>query len=135
VAIDQLDYRRAVLRAADLKVTQDVLSASLGISQPALSKMLRAADRTPQPRAGFTGADPYEIAQRYAVGELTRAQVLDELSRWDYAPGADRMDGYDSLVVSVPGSFDDVSRAYDEGLLDQDLYEEILVAASGVAGR
>lgn len=37
-------------------------------------------------KEGFSGADPYEIIQRYVIGELDRAQLLDELGRWEYTP-------------------------------------------------
>jgi len=133
LAIDQIDYRRSLQRLAESKLPQRDLSEYLRISQPTLSSTLRSAKKTPPVREGFSGADPYEIAQRYAVGEISREQLVDELSRWDYEPGPEPTDGYDTLIISVPGSFDDVVRAFSDGLIDAQLYDEILDAASGAA--
>ena len=82
---------------------------------------------------GFSGASPYEVAQRYAAGLLAREQTVDELSRWPYKP-QDRTEGWDDLLLTVPGSFDDVISAADHGLIDDGMYEAILDASSESAG-
>ncbi|UNX53942.1 hypothetical protein MF406_13335 [Georgenia sp. TF02-10] len=83
----------------------------------------RAAPALPE---GFTGASPYEIAERFAVRELTREQVVDELTRWPYDPSP-TSDGYDALIVNQSGthSWGEVERAADDGLIDEDIYDEI----------
>lgn len=127
--LDQLDYRRELLRLTALGASQNQLSKVLGISQPSLSSALKTAAKITQPREGFSGADPYELCQRYAVGELTRERLTDELSRWDYvrAEPVGERDYFDDLRFSERGSFDDVVRALDDGLIDGSIYDTVLV--------
>ncbi|MCL3862985.1 hypothetical protein M1R94_18435, partial [Actinotalea sp. K2] len=95
------------------------------LSQAAVSKTLRSARTVPPVREGFSGASPYEIAQRYAAGELAREQLVDELARWQYVPMPRTDDGIDDLVVIELGTFHEVSQARRDGLLDGAAYEEI----------
>ena len=132
VNLDQLDYRRELSRLARLGGTQRQLSKVLGISQPSLSTALKTAQKIPPARPGFSGADPYEVCQRFAVGELTREQLIDELTRWQYATPAKREhDYFDDLRFATPGSFDDVGQAFDDGLIDADAYDTLLSAIAG----
>lgn len=132
VNLDQLDYRRELARLASLGGTQRQLSKVLGISQPSLSTALKTAQKVPPARAGFSGADPYEVCQRYSVGELTREQLIDELTRWEYATPAKREhDYFDDLRFATPGSFDDVGQAFDDGLIDAEAYDIVLAAVAG----
>lgn len=131
VNLDQLDYRRELSRLASLGGTQRQLSRVLGISQPSLSTALKTAQKIPPARAGFSGADPYELCQRYAVGELTRDQVIDELTRWDYAKVTkNEHDYFDDLRFATPGSIDDVAQARNDGLIDGELYDLVLDATA-----
>ncbi len=123
--IDQLDYKRELARLATLGGTQRQLSALLGISQPSLSSALKTAEKVAPPVPGFSGSDPFEIAQRYSLGELTRERLIDELTRWEYAD-SQQTDGNNDLLFDVPGSFDDVERARDAGLIDGKTYNVIL---------
>jgi hypothetical protein len=129
-AIIEIDYQRELVRLSKLRITQHHLSESLVISQPTLSSTLKTAKTVPPIKPGFSGATPYEIAQRYAAGELTKTQLIDELTRWEY-PDSMVTDGYDSLLIDVPGSFDDVERALQDKLIDGETYDEILEALSG----
>lgn len=79
-------------------------------------------------RPGFSGATPYEIAQRYDAGELTRKEVVDELGRWDYRPGSPS-DGYDWSTHDA-GEFAEVERAHTDHLIEDTTYDEILVRYS-----
>lgn len=132
VNLDQLDYRRELSRLASLGGTQRQLSKVLGISQPSLSTALKTAQKVPPAKPGFSGADPYEVCQRYAVGELTRDQLIDELTRWEYATPAKReRDYFDDLRFATPGSFADVGQAFDDGLIDVNAYDTVLAAVAG----
>lgn len=129
VHLNQLDYRRELARLASLGGSQREWARTLGISQPSLSSALKTAEKVPPARPGFSGADPYEVCQRYAVGQLTREQLIDELKRWDYVVREKREhDFFDDLRFSTPGSFDDVGRAFDDRLIDDKLYDTILSA-------
>jgi len=121
-SVTELSYQRT-LRALATKMTQSELAAELHVTQSAVSQALKTARAVDDVRPGFSGASPYEIAQRYAAGELDRDRALEELVRWPYDPIA-RSDGYDALVVDAPDShtLEEVVRAYREGLIDQDMY-------------
>lgn len=118
--LDRLTYIRKVGELASLGSQREIAKV-LGIAQPNVSKTLKAAVSAPQLVEGFSGADPYEVAERYSIGELTLFQLVDELLRWDYLP-TQRTDGHDDLVFSVPGSWDDVVRAQSQGLLPMEVY-------------
>ncbi|TFF12432.1 LysR family transcriptional regulator [Cellulosimicrobium funkei] len=121
-SVTELSYQRT-LRALATTMTQSELAAELHVTQSAVSQALKTARIVDDVRPGFSGASPYEIAQRYAAGELDRDRALEELMRWPYDPVA-RSDGYDALVVDAPGAhtLEEVVRAYREGLIDQDMY-------------
>ena len=126
--LDRLDYLRELRRLATV-MSQTELASQLGVKQPTIHSALRTAAKVVEPVPGFSGASPYEIAQRYATGELTRAQIVDELGRWVY-PSEAPTDGYDSLLVSTAGSFGEVGRALSEGLIDGAIYDAILDRAA-----
>lgn len=71
------------------------------------------ADRTPD-----------ELCQRYADGALAREQLVEELAQYPYAT-MPMTDGYDWLTVDPPGTWSEVSRAIDQGLIEEDVYEEV----------
>lgn len=126
--LDQMDYRREIARLSALG-TQRELAQLLRISQPSLSGALKKAETVPPARPGFSGATPYEVCQRYAVGEITREQLVDELTRWEYViPPKVKHDFFDDLREEPPGSFNDVLLARNAGLIDDDVFEEVLLA-------
>lgn len=120
----QLDYLRDLAEASVLGATQTEIARELRVTQPAISKSLKSASATPRVLDGFHGGSPYEIAERYAAGEINREQVVDELARWPYTP-PDRGDGVDWLSYN-PGTFEDVVRARRDGLLDTATYDAVL---------
>lgn len=123
--VARLDYLRGV-RGLSGQATQTELARVLGVSQPAISKALKESSTLPPVLEGFHGADPSEIIARFAAGDITREQVVDELSRWPYKP-TDKLDGpLDDILGYVPGSLDDLARAMSAGILPADVYVEIL---------
>ncbi|RXR22092.1 MarR family transcriptional regulator [Oerskovia turbata] len=127
--VDRRDELRTLRRLA-ATMTQTQIAKELRISQPAVNKALKAAGRVPDVREGFSGASPYEIAERYAAGQIDRAQLVEELMRWPYAEQT-KTDGFDWLVEEAPGTFEEVGRALDEGLIDDETYDAVLAAKSG----
>ncbi|MFJ2521331.1 hypothetical protein ACIOWF_20375 [Cellulosimicrobium cellulans] len=127
--VDRLDELRLVRKLA-AQMSQSEIARLLAISQPAVHKALKAAERVPEVADGFSGASPYEIAERYAAGQIDRARVVDELARWPYA-STPTTDGVDWLVEDATGTFEEVGRALDDGLLDADTYDAVLTAKSG----
>lgn len=142
-ALHELVVARSLVEIADLKYkrslkqlrnrpegmpSQSQVARSLHISQPALSKALSASDNVAEVPEGFSGASPREICQLYAIGELDRAQLIDELSRWEYPAPISSENAWDDLSVALPGSWDEVDRAAEDGLIDYDLLDEVLDA-------
>jgi hypothetical protein len=124
-AVDRLDYLRGIRELA-ASMTQTELAKRLGLAQPSISSALRTAVKVPDVRPGFSGASPYEIAQRYAAGELPADQVVDELARWEYVPRP-ATDGYDWLTAgSDVGTWAEVEKALRDGLLEDATYDAIL---------
>lgn len=80
---------------------------------------------------GKLGWSPYHMAQRYSRGEITRDQLMHGLTEWEYVPTQletkDLGPGED-LIVSVPGSFDDVEAARSDRLIDGETYTAVLKA-------
>lgn len=131
--VDRLDELRIVRRLANT-MTQTEIAQVLMISQPAVNKKLRAAARVADVPDGFSGASPYEIAERYVAGQIDRNRLIDELARWSYAT-TPKTDGFDWLVEDGAGTFEEVGRALDDGLLDDDTYDAVLAAKSGRSVR
>lgn len=123
--VDYLDYRRMLRTIRDKGYPQRTVAAALDMSQSALSQQLKGLDEVSEPRPGFSGASPFEICQRYAIGKLNRAELIDELTRWPYAP-SDATDGIDTLLVEPPGSWDEVEQARRRGFIDGEVYDEVL---------
>jgi len=127
-AVDRVSELRALAALAS-KLPQSAIARTLRVSQPAVSKRLREAVEVPAVREGFSGGSPFEVAQRYAAGLLSRAQVLEELARWPYV-SAVAGDGEDWLSGD-PGEFEQVGRALDDGLIEDELYDELVARRAG----
>jgi len=123
-----VDYRRNVVLLRNRGKSQTEIAAMIGVAQPTVQKLLARAEAITMPPPGFSGADPYEICQRYAAELISREQLRDELSRWEYAPRARTADPIDDLIVDTPGSIADVKHAMRQGLIDEDLFYEIVEA-------
>ncbi|MCW3768863.1 MULTISPECIES: helix-turn-helix domain-containing protein [Paenarthrobacter] len=132
--LGSLDYIRSVRLAVE-ELGQGTVARALGVSQPAISKLLASAEArgvAPVPD-GFSGASPYEIAERYAAGDIDRDALIRELSAWPYPWNEGADDAVHELdwmpCPEPPGSFEEVGRAFDEGLIDGDAYNQILDAS------
>ena len=77
------------------------------------------------PLEGFSGATPKEICERYAAGEIGRETLVDELTRFPYAPRGET-DGYDWSAIDPPGTFAEVEDARRYGLISSHEYAEVL---------
>ena len=125
-AVDQLDSLREMRALARMR-SQVELARGLRITQPSVSSALKTAEKIPDVRPGFSGATPYEVAQRYSAGLLSRAEVIDELARWEYA-SVEYSDGpldWNAGAVTE-GPWEEVARALDDGLLEPEVYDAII---------
>lgn len=127
MAVSQLDYRRSLVSMTRDGFLQQDIAAAVGITQPTLSKAIKIAQAAPTVREGFSGASVLEICQRYTAGELSQERVIDELSRWEYAPQASQSVGFfDDFVTTTPGSVEELTSALNDGFLDDETYDLIL---------
>jgi ParB-like chromosome segregation protein Spo0J len=106
--------------------TQVELAKILKVSQPSISDMLRRARiEAPDVRPGTHGGTAYEIAARYAAGELDRETALRELIEWRYEPAAEPnpFPWVNDGAPVVDGSFQNqVVRAKRVGFLTREDY-------------
>ena len=125
----ELAELRMVKALADAGAKHNQFARGLGISKYELPDMLQKAERVEPIRAGFSSGSPYEICQRYYVGELTRAQAIDELVRWEYKPQAKGEEwdpwGMEGGAPRVRGSWDDLDTAKIHNLIDDDFFNEV----------
>lgn len=134
IEIDELDYKRALRRMEEHGYTRREISRWIGITESSALSALETAAKVEMPLDGFSGAVPYEICQRYAVGFIDRAQLVDELTRFPYVKGG-QTDGYDSLIVDPPGTWSEVVDAIHRGLIDDDVYEEVFNRRHGTGEK
>lgn len=124
IELANLDYRRIVKRLSAEGWTQALIAEAVGVSQPAIAQVLRRARDLSDVVEGFAGAGPMEICQRYAVGELSYDEVVDQLARWDYAPVEYPVFG-DGLAVEGEGGWGEVEAACDRGLITDELIDDV----------
>ncbi|MDR1188810.1 MAG: hypothetical protein LBK95_15405 [Bifidobacteriaceae bacterium] len=122
-----LDQRRATHRLVEDGYSPAEVSRWVSVPESEV-----AEDDVPMPLEGFSGATPWEICERYAAGEISREQLVDELVRYPYVPRPDT-DGYDWLPIDPPGTFAEVQEAGFCGLIGPEEYGAILEA--GKAAR
>jgi len=93
----------------------------LGVSQAAVSKMLVRARLAPE----VAGDTPWEVALRYAAGELSHEQMIETFTAWPWTH--DRFLDAESVWPEqyVRGSWQDVVRAADEGYISRQDYAEL----------
>lgn len=132
--VTKLDFRRAI-KHLEGAVPQVEIARALGVTQPSLSSALKTARAVPEAVPGFSGAGPYEICQRFAAGLIERAQLVDELTRWEYTPIPQGEWFEDPQPSPGPGSWREVVNAVDEGLIDDATYDEVLRASVAHADR
>lgn len=75
--------------SADERSNRDIRRWTHDRGQPPRVDVLPLSD-------GFSGATPYEVCERYAVGEIDRDMPIDEFTNYLYVPGG-TTDGYDPL--------------------------------------
>ncbi|MFD6677626.1 hypothetical protein ACFWDA_25110 [Rhodococcus zopfii] len=126
----QLEKLRAVLAAAEAGWKHRQIAPRVGVTQPEISRLLKAA----RLRADVRERTPREVLLRYAVGEIDHEQMMDELEHWDYTFGGPPADD-PAADVYVRGTWDQIERAGD--LLSDDDYQRLfeVTAARRAASR
>jgi hypothetical protein len=120
----------ATIAAMTETIPQTRMASVLHTSQANVSRWAaRGREHAQRRREGRLGADPYEIAQRYALGEISWEETLAALASWPYEEDFAPTDYWDDIGVSPEGGFrHTVGRAFDDGLLSDEEYDAILDA-------
>lgn len=121
--LSRLEKLRAVLAATEAGWPQREIARRVGVKQPEVSRLIKAANLRPDVRV----RTPREVLLRRAVGEIDHERMMDELLHWDYTFGGAPNDDSDSDAY-VRGSWDQIERAGD--LLSDPDYQRLLDATS-----
>src|SRR5438132_4272609 len=137
--LGRLDYLRAVRSAVAAGAQQREIAKALHVTQSAISQALAKAEAkgVREIPEGFSGGSPYEIAERYAAGEIGRDEMIRQLSAWPYVKAPDHSEQLARewkavLPPDPPGTFEEVGEAFDRGLIDAEAYDIILDASEAV---
>lgn len=115
----RLEKLRAVLAAAEAGWEQREIARLLGVTQPEVSSLIKAAGL----RSDVRERSPREVLWRHAVGEIGHEAMMDEPIGWDYTFGGPPADESSSDAY-VRASWDQIERA--RGLLGPDDYQWLL---------
>lgn len=130
--VARINYLRHLRQLYESGLTQTDLARIADVSQPTISDLLkRARVEALDVRPGTHGGTAYEIAARYAAGEIDRVTLRRELIEWTYEkPGAPSPFPHanDAPPITEGGFNNQVGRALDEGLLDDEDYDAVLDA-------
>lgn len=69
--------------------------------------------------------EPYEMCKRYAAGKLTRDELVDALTDFQYARVTHTESILDDAIIPE-GAFFDVEQALSSGLIDDNLFDEVV---------
>lgn len=106
---------RAVSDAVKAGWTQRKIAEEIGVEQPEVSRLAKAARLTPD----VCERSPREVLLEYAAGMIDHAAMMNELEHWDYTFGQTDPTG----EVYLPGTWDQIERARD--LLSDDDYQRL----------
>ena len=120
--VAELDYLRALREAAQGMTLDEIATQFPGVGRSELANELSQAHKLAPVPQGFSGASPFELCQRYAIGELTETGLIEQLSRWKYATlPATKV----PTIATVPGSIQDLDRARRRHLINSRLYAKL----------
>lgn len=113
---------RAVLVASEAGRTQTEIAERLDVSQPAVHKMLVRARHS----GGLMTETPWEVALRYAAGEIDHDSMLTKFTAWPWT--SDQVLDLDTNPLSeafVRGSWSDLTKAVRYGYVSREDYQVI----------
>lgn len=117
---------RTIAAAVEAAPSQEAVAEALHTSQVNVSRWAAKGREIAAARGDQAASSPYEAALRYSLGEISRDQVIEILSTWEYRGWNNRTAGeQDDLLNTVAGSFDELIAAHADGLLEDDTYDAI----------
>lgn len=112
-----LDARRTLKSNLEAGMAPEEANKNAGFSEAELASNMQALQGVRHLKPGFSGAGPEEICTRYAIGEISREKLLDELSRWQYNVHA-QWHPYHEFRFFMPGSYDELVMAFYKNFID-----------------
>lgn len=119
-ACEELAKRRLLRQVADATdrgLGPDGIADRLGVSLAAVNRMMRKVRLSPE----SVERGPREVALEYAVGEVSREDMLADLSGREYTYGQSAEPESPISCAYIRGSWDEVTRAaYSRLITDED---------------
>lgn len=112
-----LDQWRALKTYLEAGVPPEEANRRAGFLAADLAANMQAVQGVRPVPHGFSGTGPEEICTRYAIGELSRERLLDELTRWKYNMHA-QWHPYHEFRFFMPGSYDELVLAFYKNIID-----------------
>ncbi len=120
-----VDRERLVVQLAETGADQIQIAERVGISQPTVHRILRRQEEIRTRRMS-----PLEVVARAVLGDVSRVEMLRDLTSRVYTSGRIPDDAYDAWAA---GSWDDLLRAVSNGMLTRAEFAKIQEASRGIA--
>lgn len=127
--LGRIEKLREISLAHQRGQSQTAIALEAGISQAEVSRSVKRVKLVP----GMIERCPREVILEFVAGEISADQMLQELSQWNYSHAQDA-EANNPLSVRTSGSWEQVSDAYNRGLIDYEDYEYLQQQAK-VAGH
>lgn len=124
--VDQVSFHRELLDLLRLNSADDIAQA-LELSVPELNILARVARRSQSQGSRAAPPGPYGIAARYAQGGMPLQLVVEELLSLDYVHDSPTCTA-ESIHHRGAYEFADVTRAWNDGLLEESTYRYLAAA-------
>lgn len=118
----QMDY--SVMDAWNAGATARDIAAASGLREAEITDTITYCTNRPAPDvAGRLGRRPLEVAYRYALGEISKDEMIEDLGTWPYLPVADNTN-IDPPIMT-PGSIEDIEDASSWDLITTEELDEL----------
>lgn len=81
---------------------------------------------------GFTATSPYKVTQQFKEGHINYDEMVEQLSVWPYIdvdPATQEGERDPEMILaSIPGTFEELCDAIDDGLLTEDEFTDVYIA-------
>ncbi|BAS18627.1 hypothetical protein AHiyo8_pI69310 (plasmid) [Arthrobacter sp. Hiyo8] len=119
--VDLIDELRAALNADRRGIPQRDIADLLATSQARVHRLLKAIER----RGGTVNKDPEEIILRAFAYDTSRQRLMEELMSYTYTFGEQAPYPHEGRI---PGTWDQVVKAFAQGLLTKGEFDQIRTA-------
>lgn len=120
--VDDTDLLRALAHANLAGLVQREMTAIVGVSQSTIHRLLRRIADDPD----VLEVTPTEVIDRRTAGRTTSEEMMRTLLNWPYTFGHVPDSSGTSTDAYVPGSWDEIERAYYRGHLSDDELAQLM---------